>query len=125
MQNRSRRIPFLVAAVFFLQLLDSTIITTALPVMARDFGVSAVTMSLGVTAYLLALVVVIPAAGWLAERFGARQILILSILGFTLASLGCALAARFDLFIAARLAQGAAAALMAPVGRILVLRHAS
>ena len=121
----SRRVAMLVAGVFFLQLLDSTIITTALPVMARDFGVSAVTMSLGITAYLLALVVVIPAAGWLAERFGARQILILSILGFTLASLGCAVAARFDLFIAARLAQGAAAALMAPVGRILVLRHAS
>ncbi|MFN7610705.1 MAG: MFS transporter, partial [bacterium] len=121
--ERSRRIPFLVAAVFFLQLLDSTIITTSLPVMAAEFGVSAVVMSAGITAYLLALALVIPAAGWLAERHGARQVLIVSILGFTAASLACALASRFDLFIAARLCQGAAAALMAPVGRILVLRN--
>lgn len=120
----SRTIPLLVAAVFFLQMLDSTIITTSLPVMAADFGVSPVTMSAGITAYLLALAVVIPAAGWIAERFGARQVLIASILGFTVASLACAFAGRFDLFIAARLAQGAAAALMAPVGRILVLQHA-
>jgi EmrB/QacA subfamily drug resistance transporter len=120
----ARTIPLLVASVFFLQMLDSTIITTSLPVMAADFGVSPVTMSAGITAYLLALAVVIPAAGWIAERFGARQVLIASILGFTAASLACAFAGRFDLFIAARLAQGAAAALMAPVGRILVLQHA-
>ena len=123
-QSGARMIPLLVASVFFLQMLDSTIITTSLPVMAADFGVSPVAMSAGITAYLLALAVVIPAAGWIAERFGARQVLIVSILGFTAASLACAFAGRFDLFIAARLAQGAAAALMAPVGRILVLRHA-
>lgn len=120
----ARTIPLLVASVFFLQMLDSTIITTSLPVMAADFGVSPVAMSAGITVYLLALAVVIPAAGWIAERFGARQVLIASILGFTAASLACAVAGRFDLFIAARLAQGAAAALMAPVGRILVLQHA-
>ena len=123
-QSGSRTIPLLVASVFFLQLLDSTIISTSLPVMAADFGVSPVTMSLGITAYLMALAIVIPAAGWMAERFGARQVLIMSITGVTAASMACAFAGRFDLFIAARLCQGAAAALMAPVGRILVLRHA-
>lgn len=119
------RIAWLVAAVFFLQLLDSTIITTALPAMAADFGVSPVTMSVGITAYLLALAVVVPAAGWLGERFGARAILVVSISTFTAASLGCALAPNLAVFILARIVQGAAAALMAPVGRMLVLRHST
>lgn len=119
------RIAWLVAAVFFLQLLDSTIITTALPAMADDFGVSAVTMSVGITAYLLALAIVVPAAGWLGERFGARAILLVSISTFTAASLGCALAPNLTIFILARVVQGAAAALMAPVGRMLVLRHSA
>ncbi len=119
------RIAWLVAAVFFLQLLDSTIITTALPAMAADFGVSPVTMSVGITAYLLALAIVVPAAGWMGERFGARAVLLVSISTFTVASLGCALAPNLAVFILARVVQGAAAALMAPVGRMLVLRHSA
>lgn len=113
----------LVALVFFLQLLDSTVIATSLPHMARDFGVDAVAMSIGLTSYLLAMVVVIPASGWIAERFGTKRVLIASITFFTLASLACGLAWRLEVFVAARIAQGAAAALMAPVGRLLVLRH--
>ncbi len=92
--------------------------------MARDFGTTPVAMSLGITAYLLAMAVVLPAAGWAGERFGARRVLLVSISLFTLASLACGLAARFDAFILARILQGAAAALMAPVGRLLVLRNA-
>ena len=114
----------IVAAVFFLQFLDSTIITTSLPAMARDFGVNAVAMSIGLTAYLLAMAIFIPLAGWLGDRYGARRVLIVSVAAFSIASLLCGMSANLPEFIAARILQGAAAALMAPVGRLLVLRHA-
>ena len=118
----SRSIAALVAFVFFIQLLDGTIIATSLPHMAMDFGTTPVAMSFGITSYLLAMSVVLPAAGWIGERYGARRVLLTSISLFTLASLACGLAVRFDAFIVARVVQGAAAALMAPVGRLLVLR---
>lgn len=120
----SRRIAALVAFVFFIQLLDGTIIATSLPHMAADFGTTPVAMSFGITVYLLAMAVVLPAAGWIGERFGARRVLLVSIALFTIASLACGLVGRFDAFILARVVQGAAAALMAPVGRLLVLRNA-
>lgn len=120
----ARRIALVVAFVFFIQLLDSTIIITSLPRMAEDFGITPVAMSVGLTSYLLALAVAVPAAGWLGERFGAKRVLIYSISIFMLASLGCAFAPRLEVFIAARIFQGLAAALMAPVGRQLVLFHA-
>jgi EmrB/QacA subfamily drug resistance transporter len=122
--GNSRLISRLVALVFFIQLLDSTIIATSLPQMAAAFRVDPVAMSIGLTAYMLAMAMVIPAAGWIGERFGARRVLICSVSLFILASLGCGLAQRLDVFVAARVLQGAAAALMAPVGRLLVLRHA-
>lgn len=120
----ARLISRLVALVFFIQLLDATIIVTSLPKMAADFGVAPVAMSVGVTVYLLAMAVVLPAAGWIGERFGARRVLIASVSLFTAASLACGLSGQLDVFVASRIAQGAAAALMAPVGRMLVLRNA-
>ncbi|WP_210527923.1 MFS transporter [Rubellimicrobium arenae] len=116
-------VPRLVALVLFMQFLDGTIIATSLPAIARDFGTDPVGMGVGVTAYLLALAAVVPAAGWLGGRWGARTILVGSIAIFTLSSLACALAPNLGAFVAARVLQGAAAALMAPVGRLLVLAH--
>ncbi|AJE46837.1 MFS transporter [Celeribacter indicus] len=120
----SSRIAQLVALAFFIQLLDSTIIATSLPHMALDFGVDAVAMSIGITTFLLAMALVIPASGWLAERWGSKRVLIFSVSLFTLASLVCGVSGGLESFIPARMAQGAAAGLMAPVGRLLVLRHA-
>lgn len=114
----------LVALVFFIQMLDSTIIATSLPQMAVDFDTTPVAMSIGLTSYLLAMAVVLPAAGWVGERFGERRVLVLAVLGFVLASLGCGWAGSLEAFVAARVLQGCAAAMMAPVGRMLVLRHA-
>lgn len=122
--GRPRLVARLVALAFFMQLLDATIIATALPAMAADFGVEPVDMSVGLTAYMLAMAVTLPAAGWIGERWGPRRVLVASIGLFVLTSLACALAGSLPPFVAARVAQGAAAALMAPVGRFLVLRHA-
>ncbi|MGV3549510.1 DHA2 family efflux MFS transporter permease subunit [Rhizobium sp.] len=122
--GRARVVALVVAVSFFMQLLDSTIVVTSLPQMATDFGVEPVAMSIGLTAYLLSMAAFIPLSGWLGDRFGARTIFMVSIAIFTLASLACGLSANLEQFIAARAIQGFGAALMTPVGRVIVLRNA-
>jgi MFS family permease len=112
----------LVATAFFMENLDGTIITTAVPAMARDFGVAPVDLNLGVSAYLLTLGILIPISGWVADRFGARRIFSLAVVIFTLASLLCGFTSSLWSFIALRVLQGAGGAMMVPVGRLVVLR---
>ena len=116
------RIALLVAAAFFMENLDGTVIATALPQMARSFAMSPVDLNLGMTAYLLTLAVFIPASGWFADRFGARSVFASAILGFTLASALCAASNGLWEFTAARILQGVAGAMMVPVGRLVVVR---
>ncbi|MER9948359.1 DHA2 family efflux MFS transporter permease subunit [Mesorhizobium sp. M0047] len=123
--TNARRVALIVAIAFFMQLLDSTIISTSLPQMGASFGVPAVAMSIGITAYMLTMAVFVPLSGWLADRFGARNIFLLAIVLFTLASLACGFSQNLTQFVAARVVQGLGSALMTPVGRILVLRNAS
>ncbi|CAM3806673.1 putative transport protein HsrA [Klebsiella quasivariicola] len=112
----------LVAGAFFMEFLDGTVIATALPDMARDFGVSAVELNIGISAYLITLAVLIPASGWIADRFGARAIFTLALAIFTLASVFCGLSTEVNTFVAMRILQGVGGALMVPVGRLAVLR---
>ena len=112
-----------VAAAFFMETLDATIIVTALPSIAAAFGIATLDASLSVTVYLIAMAVFIPAAGWCAERFGERDVFALAVGTFTVASLLCGLARTFEWLVAARLLQGGAAAFMSPVGRLVVLRE--
>ncbi|RUX27325.1 DHA2 family efflux MFS transporter permease subunit [Mesorhizobium sp. M7A.F.Ca.US.011.01.1.1] len=123
--TKARRVALIVAIAFFMQLLDSTIISTSLPQMGASFGVSAVAMSIGITVYMLTMAMFVPLSGWLADRFGARNIFLLAIVLFTLASLACGFSENLTQFVAARVVQGLGSALMTPVGRILVLRNAS
>lgn len=97
-------------------------IATALPDMARDFGVTAVELNIGISAYLITLAVLIPASGWIADRFGARAIFTLALAIFTLASVFCGLSTEVHIFVAMRILQGVGGALMVPVGRLAVLR---
>ena len=112
----------LVAGAFFMEFLDGTVIATALPDMARDFGVTAVELNIGISAYLITLAVLIPASGWIADRFGARAIFTLALAIFTLASIFCGLSSEMHIFVAMRILQGIGGALMVPVGRLAVLR---
>lgn len=112
----------LVAGAFFMEFLDGTVIATALPDMARDFGVTAVELYIGISAYLITLAVLIPASGWIADRFGARAIFTLALAIFTLASVFCGLSTEVHIFVAMRILQGVGGALMVPVGRLAVLR---
>jgi len=113
-----------VAAAFFMEMLDGTIIATALPSMAKDLRVPALALADSITVYLIAVTVFLPAAAWASERFGARNVFAAAIACFTLASVACGMSRAFETLIAARAMQGSAAAFMSPVGRLIVLREA-
>jgi EmrB/QacA subfamily drug resistance transporter len=122
---QARNVALVVAASFFIQILDGVIIVTALPQMAADFRVDTLQMSIGVTIYMLASAIFIPAAGWLSDRFGARRIFMAAMALFTLASLACGAAEDLTQFSIARFVQGIGGAILLPVGRVLVLRNAT
>lgn len=119
--DRRTATALLVAGTFFMENLDATVITPALPTMAQSFSVAPVDLNSGVSAYMLTLGVFIPVSGWVAERFGARRVFIFAIALFTLASLLCALSTSLPQFVAMRVLQGIGGALMVPVGRLVVL----
>ncbi|WP_246402400.1 MFS transporter [Gluconacetobacter dulcium] len=116
-------LPYIVAATFFMEYLDSTIIATALPAMARSFHVGPNELSLGMTAYMLTLAVFIPISGWMADRFGSRTIFATAVTVFTAASVLCGFAGSVSMFVAARVLQGLGGAMMVPVGRFIVVRN--
>ncbi len=77
--NKRIATALLVAGTLFMEILDSTIITTALPAIAKDFNTAAAHLSLGVSAYLVALTIFIPLSGWAADKYGNRRIFCLAI----------------------------------------------
>src|ERR1700753_3755108 len=95
----------LIAAAFFMENLDGTIIATALPQMARSFHVGAVSLNIGMTAYLLTLAVFIPISGWVADRFGSRSVFAAAIATFTLALLLCGASQTLTQFTVMRILQ--------------------
>lgn len=119
----TRALALLVASAFFMENLDATVIVTALPTMAESFGVEAVDVNIGITAYMLALAIFIPASGWIAERFGHRPVFISAVCLFTLTSVLCALSTSLWSFTFLRVLQGIAGAMMVPVGRLAVLNN--
>lgn len=121
--RRSRTIALIVAASAFMQNLDATVIVTALPALADAFHVGPSDMSVGITAYMLALAAVLPLSGWLADRFGARNVFAAAVAVFTAASVLCAAAQGLTSFTAARVLQGMGGALMGSVGRLVVVRN--
>ena len=105
-----------------MQMLDSTVVATALPAMARALGTTAVELNVAITSYLLSAAVFVPISGWAADRFGARRVFVAAIALFTLSSVGCAMSGTVMQLIAGRVMQGLAGAMMVPVGRIILLR---
>lgn len=115
-------IALIVASAYFMENLDATVIASALPRMATTFGVTPVNLSIGMTAYLLALAVLIPISGWVADRFGQRSVFGTAVVVFTGASILCGLSNGLLGFTLARVLQGIGGAMMVPVGRLAVLR---
>ncbi len=120
--GRERLIAVIVACALFMQNLDGTVVSTALPAMARDFHADPVQMNVALTAYLFAIAVFIPASGWMADRFGTRRVFRLAVAVFTVGSVLCGRADSLGFLVAARILQGAGGAMMLPVGRLVLLR---
>ena len=115
-------IPLVVACGLFMENLDSTIISTSIPQIARSLNQSPIMLNLAVTSYLLSLAVFIPISGWIADRFGARKVFCSAIVLFTIGSALCGLADSLGMLVATRILQGFGGAMMTPVGRLIVLR---
>ena len=120
--TRERLVPLIVAVALFMENMDSTVIATSLPAIAIDIGTDPLALKLAVTSYLLALAIFIPGSGWTADRFGARTVFRLAIAVFIIGSIGCALSDSLHSFVIARFVQGMGGAMMAPVGRLVLMR---
>ena len=117
-------LPWLVAVAFFMQTLDTTILNTALPKMASGLGESPLRMQSVVVSYMLTVALLIPASGYLSDRFGTRRVFASAMFVFSLGSLACALAGTLTQLVVARILQGMGGALLLPVGRLTILKAA-
>ena len=115
-------VPLIVACALFMENLDSTVISTALPAIAVDLHQDPIALKLALTSYLLTLAVFIPISGWMADRFGPRTVFCLAIVVFTIGSMLCGFATSLLDFVIYRIIQGMGGAMMTPVGRLVVLR---
>ncbi|KFE35321.1 MFS transporter [Thioclava atlantica] len=125
MLNRIREniLPLTVALAFLMELIDATVLATAIPVVARDLGVPVLSLKMAMATYLISLAALVPISGWIADRFGARRIFVLAMAIFLVASLLCAVQTTLTGLVLARALQGVGAAMMSPVGRLIVLRN--
>lgn len=115
-------LPWLIAITFFMQMLDTTIVNTALPAIALSLNASPLQMQSVTISYVLAAALLIPASGWFTERFGLRHVFLWAIILFAVGSLACALATSLSKLVIARIIQGMGGALLTPVGRLSILR---
>ncbi|MBV8146286.1 MAG: MFS transporter, partial [Gammaproteobacteria bacterium] len=115
-------LPWLVAVAFFMQSLDTTILNTAVPGIARALQIAPLSMKAVLASYTLSLAVFIPVSGWMANRFGTRRVFAGAIGLFALGSLLCGLSRNIHLLVAFRVLQGCGGAMMVPVGRLTLVR---
>ena len=99
---------------FFMILLDTTIVTVALPHMQHELNASLSAVIWVTSAYLLAYAVPLLITGRLGDRFGQKQMYLLGMVVFTLSSLWCGLSTNVEMLIVARVVQGIGASIMTP-----------
>src|ERR1700761_4053217 len=109
-------------AAMFMAIMDTTIVNVALPTLGRDFHASTASVGTVSIAYLVSLAVFIPASGWLGDRVGGRRALLGAIALFTVASGLCGLSGSLAELVAFRVLQGAAGAMMTPIGLAMLFR---
>ena len=120
--SAKRLLPWLVAMAFFMESLDTTILNTGVPAIAKALGVMPLSMKSVLASYTLSLAVFIPISGWMADRFGTRRVFSSAIGLFTLGSVLCGLSSDIHILVACRILQGCGGAMMVPVGRLTMVR---
>jgi EmrB/QacA subfamily drug resistance transporter len=112
----------IVASAMFMDGVDSTVLATALPTMAKTFNADPLHMNVALTSYLLSLAVFIPVSGKIADRFGSRTVFRGALALFTIGSILCAQSESLWFLVMSRIIQGIGGAMMVPVGRLVLLR---
>jgi EmrB/QacA subfamily drug resistance transporter len=120
--RQARLLPLIIATALFMENMDSTVISTSLPMIAQDLGTDPIALKLALTSYLVSLAIFIPISGWVADKYGSRTIFTVAIGVFMAGSLACAGAQSLEGFVIARFVQGMGGAMMVPVGRLVLLR---
>lgn len=121
-QNPKVVVSVVFVAAIFMNILDTTIVNTAIPTIGRDFDSTVSSTGAVSSAYLVSIAVVIPASGWLGDRFGTRRIFLIALALFTVASALCALAGSLGQLVAFRVLQGVGGGMLTPVGMAMLFR---
>jgi len=121
-QTVKKVLPLILATAIFMQMLDSTILNTSLPSIARDLKESPLNMQNAIISYVLTLAVFMPASGFLADRFGTRRVFIFALVLFSLGSVFCALSQNLTHLVISRVIQGVGGSLMTPVGKLALIK---
>lgn len=115
-------LPLILATAIFMQMLDSTILNTSLPSIARDLNESPLNMQNTIISYVLTLALFMPVSGFLADKFGTKNIFITSLVLFSLGSLFCSLSQNLTELVISRVVQGVGGSLMTPVGKLALIK---
>lgn len=115
-------LPLILATAIFMQMLDSTILNTSLPSIAKDLQESPLNMQNAIISYVLTLAVFMPASGFLADRFGTKKVFIFSLVLFSLGSFFCAISQNLTQLVISRVIQGVGGSLMTPVGKLALIK---
>lgn len=102
--------------------MDSTVIATSLPAIAADIGAEPISLKLALTAYFVSLAIFIPLSGWMADRFGAKNVFRIAIAVFVLGSICCAFSDSLLTFVLSRFLQGMGGSMMTPIARLVLVR---
>jgi EmrB/QacA subfamily drug resistance transporter len=121
-ESTKKLLPIILATAIFMQMLDSTVLNTSLPAIARDLHESPLDMQNAIISYVLTLAVFMPVSGFLSDKFGTKKVFILSIVLFSAGSLFCSMAQNLTQLVIARVVQGVGGSLMTPVGKLALIR---
>jgi len=120
--NQKIAVSVVFVLAMFMNIMDVTIVNVALPRLGHDLHVGTTAVAGVSIGYLVSLAVVIPASGWLGDRFGSKRILMIAIVLFTGASALCGAAQSLDQLIAFRVLQGVGGGMLTPVGMAMLFR---
>ena len=113
---------FTISMALFMDVLDTNIINTAIPAMSRSFNVNPIDLKIALISYLLSLAIFIPISGWIADKYGTKNIFIYSMGLFTISSFCCGYSNSISQLVIARCIQGIGGAFMISIGRLIIAR---
>lgn len=121
-ESTKRLLPIILATAIFMQMLDSTILNTSLPAIAKDLNESPLNMQNAIISYVLTLAVFMPVSGFFSDKFGTKNVFIFSLVIFSAGSLLCSLSQNLTQLVLSRMIQGVGGSLMIPVGKLALIK---